>query len=169
MQLECPIDAAARAAGIAKDNGVTVVLNAAPARPLPIDLLALVDVLVVNRVEADAVARGRDLDAIGVPTVVVTRGPQGATIVRRASTRHVAAFAVSAIDSVGAGDAFVGALATRWAVHQAASMLDDAGIADAMCWACAAGALATTRPGAIPSLPRREEVAALLRTISAAP
>lgn len=169
MQLECPVDAVARAAAIAKDHGVTVILNAAPARALPVDLLALVDVLVVNRVEAESVARGRDLDTLPVPTIVVTRGSEGATIHRRATSRHVAAFAVSAVDSVGAGDAFVGALATRWAEHQAASALDDTGIADAMCWACAAGALATTRAGAIPSLPARAEVAALLRRLDAMP
>ena len=164
MQLECPLETVTRAAVLAKDRGVTVVLNAAPARTLPMDLLAMVDVLVVNRVEAEAIARGRDLDSIGVDTVVETRGAEGATMVRRGRTRHVAAFAVSVVDSVGAGDAFVGTLASRWAEHQAASMLDDAGISDALCWGCAAGALATTRPGAIPSLPRRSEVAALLRS-----
>jgi len=168
-QLECPIKAITRAFEIANDRGVTVILNAAPARELPIELLTLVDVLVVNRVEAETIARGRELDSLGVPTVIVTRGAEGATLVRRAGARHVAAFAVSVIDSVGAGDAFVGTLAARWAEHQAVSMLDDAGISDALCWACAAGALATTRPGAIPSMPRRAEVAALLRGISAAP
>jgi ribokinase len=163
MQMECPAEAVLRAAQIAKERGATVILNAAPAHPLSAELLCLVDVLVVNRVEARTVARGRDPEMLGVATLIVTRGAEGATIVRAGRTRHVAAFAVSAVDSVGAGDAFAGALATRWAEHQAASMLDEAGIADALCWACAAGALATTRPGAIPSLPRREEAAALLR------
>jgi len=169
MQLECPVETVTRAAEVAKDKGVTVILNAAPARALPMDLLTLVDVLVVNRVEAETVARGRELDSLGVQTVVVTRGGEGATIIRRMGERHVSAFAVSVIDSVGAGDAFVGAFATRWAEHQVASMLDDAGISDAMCWACAAGALATTRPGAIPALPRRAEVVALLRRVNSEP
>lgn len=166
-QLECPVAAVARAAEIARQRGVTVVLNAAPAAALGPDLLACVDVLVVNRVEAQTIARGRSLDRLGVPTVIVTRGAEGATLIRGMRERHVAAFAVRTIDSVGAGDAFVGALATRWAEHQAAGMLDEAGIADAMCWACAAGALATTRAGAMPAMPRRAEVVGLLRGLDA--
>ena len=76
------------------------------------------------------------------------------------------ATSVTPIDTVGAGDAFCGALATRLAEHQINSGrdgLDHLAVMDAVCWACAAGALATTKPGAIPSLPTRAEVLNLLR------
>ena len=142
-----------------------VMLNAAPARALPAELLAQVDVLIVNQPECEAIARGRDPDMLGVPTVVVTRGAEGASLHRAGRVRQIAAFPVEAVDSVGAGDAFTGALATRWAEHQTAGMLDDAGVFDAVCWACAAGAITTTRAGAMPALARRAEVVRLLRTI----
>jgi ribokinase len=71
------------------------------------------------------------------------------------------------VDTVGAGDAFCGAFATRLAEHQISGGRagpDRMAIMDAVCWANAAGALATTKEGAIPSLPRRAEVLGLLRS-----
>lgn len=181
MQLEVPLAAVTRAAQIAKDAGVTVMLNAAPAAKLPWDLLAALDVLIVNQSEAahivaaatmggdpDEVARRPvedQLDAIerlGVSCAVMTRGADGAAVSRSRSTRRVSTFAVDAVDTVGAGDAFCGVFAARWAEHQASSSLDADAIIDAATWACAAGALATTRRGAIPSIPQRSEIIRLL-------
>lgn len=100
----------------------------------------------------------------GPGMVVVTLGERGAVFVRhRQPAASVAAFVVETVDSVGAGDAFVGALATRWAEHQVGGALDAMGVMDALCWGAAAGALATTRAGAMPSLPRRAEIVELLR------
>lgn len=174
MQLEVPVEVVSRAAMMARDAGTTVILNAAPAVKLPVELLSCVDVLVVNETEAailagEAVAAGPEklaagLSRTGIGMVVVTAGERGAWYARERVTSHAAAFAVEAVDTVGAGDAFVGALATRWAEHQAAGGLDAMGVMDAVCWASAAGALAATRAGAIPSLPRRAEVVQLLRT-----
>jgi ribokinase len=175
MQLEVPVDAAARAAGIARDAGVTVILNAAPAMRLPDDLLLATDVLVVNEPEGAmvaGVASGSSAGAVlarlatlGPSTVVMTLGERGAMHARGAApARSTEAFAVDAIDTVGAGDAFCGALAVRWAEHQVGGgAFDDLTLLDIMSWASAAGALATTRAGAIPSLPTRHDVAAMLK------
>lgn len=168
-QLEIPLESVIRAAEIARSVGTTVMLNAAPGRRLPMELLSLVDVLVVNRTEA-ALILGHsptddpELDMLGVRTAIMTLGAEGAAYSFDRRGGRVPSYRVSAIDTVGAGDAFVGTLAVRWAEHQASSQIDHTSITDAICWACAAGALAATRPGAIPSLPRRDEVVRLLRT-----
>lgn len=176
LQLEIPLETVRRAASIARDSGVAVILNAAPAQVLPADLLACVDVLIVNESEAAVVTRTpalRDpeeeaalverLAALPVETVVLTVGPRGSWVAHRRDARRAEPFEVRAVDTVGAGDAFVGAFATRWAEQQVGGGIDAMGLADALCWANAAGALACTRHGAIPSLPTRADVVALLR------
>jgi ribokinase len=171
MQLETPMETVARAAEIAREAGTTVMLNAAPGRALPAGLLASIDVLVVNETEAALVAGplggGDCLDRLrvtGVGAMALTLGAAGARYLYAEATGHVEPFAVQPVDTVGAGDAFTGTLAARWGEHQVAGALDPLAVADAVCWANAAGALATTRRGAIPSLPTRREVVALLRS-----
>jgi ribokinase len=173
LQLETPLETVERAARLARNAGTTVILNAAPVRALPAELLADVDVLVVNEVEAAAVggsgsddpeALVRSLSPTGIGTLVVTAGKRGAWYLRgRDEGGHVQPFEVEAVDTVGAGDAFVGALAARYAAHQAGGGVDAMGLLDALTWAGAAGALAVTKSGAIPSLPRRADVVALLK------
>jgi ribokinase len=102
------------------------------------------------------------LMALGVQTVVMTLGPRGSACIRERQCVMVPAFRVDAVDTVGAGDAFVGALAVRWAEQQAAGHMGAMAVFDALCWASAAGALAATKRGAIPSMPTRAEVRALL-------
>jgi ribokinase len=197
LQLEVPLAAVVRAAAIARDVGTKVILNAAPIPDggVPAELLALADVLVVNRGEAERVAAGRiwmggcpvsrsvvDEDAcgalpenepgfaellmrlasLGVQTVVMTLGAQGSACIRERQCVMVPAFPVEAVDTVGAGDAFVGTLAVRWAEQQAAGHTGGMAVFDALCWASAAGALAATKRGAMPSMPTRAEVRALL-------
>ncbi|MFG0285543.1 MAG: ribokinase [Phycisphaerales bacterium JB039] len=195
MQLESPIDAVARAAAIARDADVTVILNAAPApaEPLPDDLLQNIDILIVNEGEAKAVAAGAGSAVAFAPTrppgetepgaqttihptieplldlgpgaIIVTLGAQGAAFAWQREPGAAPAFNVEPTDTVGAGDAFCGAFACRWAELRASGQtLDRMSMVDALSWACAAGALATTRPGAIPSLPTRAETLALLKT-----
>jgi ribokinase len=177
LQLETPIETVARAATIAKNAGTTVILNAAPApaRGLPAELLADVDVLIVNEVEAAAVGGisgsddpetlVRSLSRTGVGTLIATAGRRGAWYLRGSDDGgHIEPFAVESIDTVGAGDAFVGVFAARFAEHQAGGGVDPMGLLDALTWASAAGAVAVTRHGAIPSLPRRAEVIALLKS-----
>ncbi|MBX3392471.1 MAG: ribokinase [Phycisphaeraceae bacterium] len=181
VQLEVPMDAVVRAAQVASQSGATVMVNAAPAAPLPWELLDAADVVIVNqneaaRVIAHATVGGdagevatrpvdEQLDAIerlGVGCAVITLGSHGAAFSRARECRRVPAFEVTAADTVGAGDAFCGYFAARYAEHRAAASLDADALTDTVTWACAAGALAATRHGAIPSLPRRDEVVRLL-------
>lgn len=118
-QLEIPVETVTEAAVAARDAGTRVVLNAAPARPLPDDLLAAVDVLVVNEREAHALTgRGREdpralLDL--APRAVLTLGAEGAWYGDRDGTAvHVPPVKVDVVDSTAAGDAFTAALAVGW-------------------------------------------------------
>jgi len=153
-QLEVPLDAVAAAFRRARERGLTTVLNPAPARELPDDLLALVDVLVPNEGEAAALGGAARLHALGISAVVTTLGARGATVATPAGRTTVAPFAVSPVDTTGAGDAFIGALC--------AEMARGADVPSAARVAAAAGALATMRPGAVPSLPTLDEVRRLL-------
>jgi ribokinase len=122
------------------------VLNAAPARPVPPEVLDRADLVVVNRAEYAA------LPGLGTArAVAITDGPRGAVLLRNGS--QVAAAVppqVSAVDGAGAGDAFIGA-AVAGLLH---GLPDD----HLLSRACAAGALAATRPGAQPSMPTAAEI-----------
>jgi ribokinase len=125
------------------------VLNAAPARAVPGDVLAGVDLLCVNAAEHGVLAAHADLDALAA--VAVTHGAAGAELRRRGRiTAHAEPPPVDAVDGTAAGDAFTAALA----LALAAGKDDEA----ALRRACRAGALAATRAGAQPSLPTLEEV-----------
>jgi ribokinase len=157
-QLEIPVDTVTQAATAARDAGTRVVLNAAPARPLPPALLELVDLLVVNEVEARAITGGDDVKALlaAVPRVVVTLGDEGAWYGDRDGTdRHVPGIRVPTADSTAAGDAFTGALAVAWG--------EGRDLVDAVRWACAAGAACVRKVGASVSLPQRAEIDELFR------
>jgi ribokinase len=168
LQLESPLETVTRAAQLAHMHGVTVVLNPAPARPLPPSLLRLVDVLIPNENEAmrltnmpfsDTVAiaaAAAALRAQGVETVILTLGERGALLAREGDTHVVPAFQVTPVDTTAAGDAFVAGFAVAWAAGHP--------IEDAVRWGNAAGALATTRLGAQSSLPTRQEVEQLLQS-----
>lgn len=157
LQLECPLEAVTEAVHLARHYGLPIVLNPAPARPLPDDLLQAVDYLIPNESEL-ALLSGREqraqaieaLLARGVRHLVITLGEEGALLATEAEQRHFAAYAVQAVDTTAAGDAFVGAFAVALAEGQP--------LAEAIRWGNAAGALAVTRPGAQPSLPRRAEL-----------
>ncbi|MBC7260443.1 MAG: ribokinase [Chloroflexi bacterium] len=169
LQLETPLETVWQAAEIAHRAGVRVVLNPAPARPLPVELLALVDVLTPNEGEAnllaarqvaqsatltDAEAAARYLIERGVKVVIVTLGARGALIVTPDFQQLVPGFTVDVIDTTAAGDAFNGGLAVALAEGRT--------LAEAVLFANACGALAATKLGAQPSLPTAEEVARFL-------
>jgi len=125
------------------------VLNAAPARAVDADVLATVDLLVVNADEAAILGRTADLDAVAA--VAITHGADGAELRRRgAVTARATPPPVDVVDGTGAGDAFTAAIAVALA-----GGADDE---DALRRACAAGALAATRAGAQPSLPTTDEI-----------
>jgi ribokinase len=162
-QLEVPLDAVTRAYEVARGAGVMTVLNASPAPPAPrlSGLLPLVDVVVLNRAEAeiltgldDPAAAARRVASMGPRSSVVTQGRDGAVWWDGAVLRPVAPFPVDEVDGTGAGDAFCGALA--------AALASGRPLAEGLDWAAAAGASAASRAGALASLPTRAEVAARL-------
>lgn len=149
-QLEIPLPTVIAAAQAADAAGVPVLLNPSPARQLPVELIEAVSIAVVNRDEAGVV--GADVLA-GIPHVITTLGADGADYRGPGGTRHhLAAPAVTVIDTTGAGDAFAGALAVSWGSD----------IRAALRFACAAGALATTVRGAGAAAPTADRIAALL-------
>ncbi len=154
-QLEIPIDAVVAALTNARSVGSTVILNPAPAAPLPPELLAVCDVLVPNQHELVQLGGVRSMLEAGCGAVVATLGSAGADVHTAAGTTRVAAFDVDVVDTTGAGDAFCGALAARLAAN------DD--LLEAVRWATAAGALATTVRGAVPAQPTANAIKALLR------
>ncbi len=161
-QLEIPVETAAAAMETAHVAGATTILDPAPARDLPPAMLSDIDVLTPNQVEArmlaglDAQDQRDDLDVCsllldqGVQCVILTRGAGGATIVRRDGHEHVEPWPVQVVDSTGAGDAFNGALA--------ASLASGDPLTASVRRAAAAGALACTKLGVIPSLPHPADI-----------
>ena len=170
LQQEVPPSANAALIARAARAGMRIVLNAAPARPLTRELLAMIDTLIVNESEAAALASmlGWPVEAgafaaaaaaeIDGLEVVVTRGAAGAISVRGHDQIHVAAPRVDVIDTTGAGDAFVGAFAA------ALDAGDDR--PKALSIATAAGSLACTMHGAQPALPARDAIDALLLSVT---
>ena len=153
-QLEVPLDAVEAALAIAKVGGATTVLNPAPAAALSRSLISLCDVVVPNQHEVAQLGGASALLDAGVSTVVITLGARGLRIVTRQDEFDIPPFVVRAVDTTGAGDAACGALA--------AALAEGLDIVTAARRASAAGALAATRQGAVPSLPRRSEIDALV-------
>jgi ribokinase len=164
--LEVPLPVVTAAFVQARRAGMTTILNPAPAVPLPGRLLAACDLLVPNEHEAatltgtgtadlaGAEGAARALSGDGARTVVVTLGRRGALVLHAGQARHMPAVAVEPVDTTAAGDAFCGVLA--------AALAGGNSVDQAVRFAAAAGALATTVVGAVPSLPRREAILALL-------
>jgi len=163
-QLETPQAATLHAARIARDAGVPVLLNPAPAVPLEPALLELVDLLVPNESEAmllagqqatgqfDESATVDALHALGVQSVLVTLGADGVLVSERGARTRRAAYPANAIDTSGAGDAFIGALA--------ASLVEGTPLGNAIDMAQRAASISVTRHGAMASLPFRKEIPA---------
>ncbi|MCO5330226.1 MAG: ribokinase [Ilumatobacteraceae bacterium] len=153
-QLEVPVAAIRSAFTAARSMGATTVLNPAPAKPLPDDVLALCDVLTPNEHEVELLGGVDRLLSLGARAVVVTLGARGAALHTAGGDVAIAPFAVTPVDTTGAGDTFSGTLCARLALGEE--------LTTALRAASAAGALCTTRAGAVPSIPYRIEVDALL-------
>ena len=167
LQLEIPLETVVHAASLARQNGLRVILNPAPAQSIPDSLLADVDILVPNESELQLLSGQpvKDTDTAksaaqtllekGVKTVIVTLGANGALLVTDKQAMHIPSFKVDVVDTTAAGDAFIGGLA--------AALLDGKPLEEAVRYGNASGALAATRFGAQPSLPTQDEVDQLLR------
>lgn len=162
LQLEIPLDTVAHAINVAQRNGVPVILNPAPARPLPAEVLSRVSILVPNETEAgilagvkvidlpSAMAAGRDLLARGPQVVIVTLGEKGALLVTQGGCDHIPAPRVPVVDTTAAGDAFVGGLAV--------GLVRGLPLQEAVRSGVTAGSMAVTRAGAQTSLPTSAEL-----------
>jgi ribokinase len=162
LQLEIPMDTVQYALEKANQMDLKVILNPAPARPIGSELLSRVDVLVPNKTELQLLSgmpigdddeirqAAQSLLEKGVGIVVVTLGERGALLVTPEDTIMSPGIAVDVVDTTAAGDAFIGALAT--------AMVRDMPLPETIRFANCAGALATTRFGAQPSLPSADEV-----------
>ena len=156
-QMEIPVETVVRAVEIAVQRGIRALVNLAPTFEVPRELLEKLDPLVVNEHEAafllggevegvdGALSAASKLLSLGPQSAVVTIGEAGAVFANDESTRHLPAPKVDVVDTTGAGDAFVGALAARLA--------RDASLEEAVAYAVRAGAAAVTKEGAQGALP----------------
>jgi len=165
IQLEIPRETVLHAVAVARAEGTRVILNPAPIRhtnPLSNDLLRQVDVLTPNEHEAanllghaepeglDWEQAATELQARGIPNVVITLGSEGCVVASRAGIQRLPAVPVTAIDTTAAGDCFTGALAV--------ALAEGADLLPAARFATRAAALSVTGLGAQPSLPSRAAV-----------
>jgi len=170
LQQEVPEAANAALVARARSHGARIILNAAPARAVPLDVLRQLDLLVVNESEAATLAmlyrwpvESIDFAAAAAAlsprlSVVVTLGGKGAIACHAQERYSAAAPEIRIVDTTGAGDAFVGALA--------AALDRRATLPNALARAVAAGTLACTMHGAQPSLPDSAAIDALLPLVT---
>ena len=165
-QGEVPADAVHAALEVGRARKATTILNPAPVQEYPDELYQLVDIAIPNEHEVelitghrtttsvDATAAARILAERGARTVIVTRGSRGSVWATLTRSGSCGAFPILPVDTVAAGDAFCGGLA--------AALAEGRSMAEALRWGSAAGALAATKAGAVPSLPVREDVEQLV-------
>jgi ribokinase len=162
LQLETPLETVQFAAMQANANGVTVILNPAPAQPLPESLLGIVSIITPNETEAEmltgisihnlssAKEAAQALRKKGVQTIVITLGAEGVLIYHESEFTKIDAVPVVAIDTTAAGDVFNGALAVGLAAGKS--------IEEAARYACLAASISVTRMGAQASAPTKKEL-----------
>jgi ribokinase len=166
LQLEIPLEMVVAAAKMAKEKGVMVILDPAPAQVLPEELYSLVDVITPNETEAellvgfpvknqeDAARAAEILRTRGVQNVIIKMGSHGSFALVDGQEIFFKAFPVTAVDTVAAGDAFNGALAV--------ALAENLPVDKAIQWGMAGGALSVTKEGAQPAMPGRKELENLL-------
>ncbi len=170
-QLEIPLETVLHGMEQARLLGLCTVLDPAPSKPLPSEIYPLLDIITPNEREAailtgiqihsprDAKQAGEWLVRQGCGAAIVTLGTRGAVLCHEGGSSEISAFAVDTVDTVAAGDAFNGALAT--------ALAEGRELPEAARFASAAAALSTTQRGAQESLPQRSSIEDLLRKRSA--
>jgi ribokinase len=161
-QMEVSPETVSRAVEVAEEGGTRALVNLAPPMELPAETLEKLDPLVVNEHEAafllgkkvegveGALSAGPELLELGPRSAVITLGGDGAVYAEKESAEHVSSPGVEVVDTTGAGDAFIGALAARLA--------DGCSLKEAVSYAVRAGAAAVTKEGAQGTLPSPETV-----------
>ena len=167
LQLEVPLDACLKAAKAAKEKGVKVVFDPAPAIPLPDEAFKLMDIITPNETETEILTGMRPTnqeDASkaakiflekGVGTAIIKLGAKGVYYENKEESGFIPPYKVNPIDTVAAGDAFNAGVAV--------AVSEGKPLAEAVRWGAAAGAIATTRKGALPAMPYREEAEKLMK------
>ena len=167
LQMEIPLETALKAAKIAKEKGVKVVFDPAPAKPLPDEAYKLMDFITPNETETEilvGIRPGNQEEASkaaklllekGAGTAIIKMGGSGVYYENKEESGFVPPYKVNPIDTVAAGDAFNAGLAV--------AISEGKPLAEAVRWGAAAGAIATTRKGALPAMPYREEVLKLMK------
>ncbi|MCH2064633.1 MAG: ribokinase [Roseibacillus sp.] len=152
LQLECPLDAVVRAAGVAKEAGATLIFNPSPWDPESMERNIPFDILIVNEREEEGLRSGNGMACIQerCEAIIVTRGAQSTRVLTEGRTLEVEPPSVSPVDTVGAGDTFAGVFALAHA--------EGLGLLDSVRMANTAAALATLKLGAQEAMPSRAEI-----------
>lgn len=168
MQLETPLPAVLLVAKLAKQHGTKVILNPAPAQPLPDELLAQLDMITPNETETEILTGVKVTDEAsaaqaaqifhqkGIDSVLITLGAKGVYCSQQGKGAIISGFRVEAKDTTAAGDTFNGALVT--------ALLEEKTLEQAIAFAQAAAAISVTRLGAQPSIPSRAETLDFLQS-----
>jgi ribokinase len=166
LQLEVPVEGSLSAAKIAREKGITVIFDPAPAASIPDEAYSLIDYITPNETETEALVgilpanpdeaaqASGILRQRGVLNAIIKMGSQGAYYQGPEGEGFMPAFKVNAIDTVAAGDAFNAGLAV--------ALKEGKNLEEAVRWGAAAGAIATTRKGALPAMPYRADLEKLL-------
>lgn len=167
-QFETPQAATIRAFQLAKENGVTTILNPAPAQKINPDLLKLTDLIIPNETESAALTgiiitdetsmlmSAARFAQMGVRNLIITVGAKGAFYCTQDGYNFIPAFTVDAVDTTAAGDTFIGALSSQLKP-------DMSNIEKALVYAQRASSLAVQKMGALPSIPTKDQVIAASR------
>jgi ribokinase len=152
LQLELPVELVLAAARFGFSKNIPIVLNYSPApATVPEELLSLVSILVANDAEANTLG---NIDRFNIATVIITHGADGASARQGGKTYRQKAYPAKVVDTVGAGDGFLGTLIV--------GLCEGQDMPTALSWAAATGALAVGKAGGVTALPSLADIKGFL-------